>query len=680
MGTVTIDNNSPGRRQSKRYSVAAALDSTVADQESLPVGFRYLKNCLVDKRSNALLKRPGSTTETIANGLGIPLGAGEYDTAAVGFIPINNTILANFSGTFYQNQAGVWSAVSTSSRCNFQTSRQCQFTKLNNKMFIAAGLPAKWKGPGTTIDRVGIVAPTAAAAITSYSSGTGITLTESAQYVYTYFDSTTGLESDWSPLSNAVPPIDNKSVVITIPTVTAANWDKINIYRTLDRGTFPYFVASISGTFTYTDSTPDEGLQDRIRDRYERSVPPSTSFIASKFAQCIWMIDGNDPYSLRFSNPDTGDSNELEYFPIDNEFRSNEPMTGLLVVPGKMLVFHGRSISYVSGSSVDDFVFLPFNPGVGTIFPNSIATNGTDIVFLAEAGFVRLPISDGDPEVISSEIDEDIGPILSGHYNLAVYASTCWNPSLRQFVFMLNAQSATTALWEEVGSGSVAAAVAGWQIPASTDDTWEDATAETFSAQNKIKLWGWSPELSGKGVHAWMEYTFPTITDGNSSGAYPVFVMHPQPSADSLGPQQDRTFLGFYDGTQGKIRTCFRNDKTQDDATAITSEWITGRLVPGLQTGGFKLFHALGFQNSYSDPTADGGTTLKYLIDFDDPQLRSFSGSLITITETDDLKNFPTMLGRHIHLYGIDTSSSLTKILLGEFFIHFRERMRREGR
>lgn len=685
MGIQTTDDQNPGRRQVAAFSVGGGLDGNRADQESKPAKFLMLKNCLIDKRIGAVLKRPGSTTETIASSLGQPLGMGEFVEGSSGSMPINRTLLVNFGGSsFYKNEANVWSSVSKTAWCTFDTSRQSQFAKIGSNMFIAAGTPAKWGGGSSTIDRVGIVPPTAAPTISTYNTGTGVTLTSGCQYMYTFYDSQTGLESDWSPLSESVPPIDNKSIEVYITTTpfTTANWDVIKVYRTLDGGTAPYLITTLpSGTTLFTDNVPDEQLTEPAADRYERALPPSSSFMCAKFAQCMWWVDSANPYKLVFSKPYVGQDYDLEYYPIDNFVMSNEPITALYVMPGKMLVFHPRNISYVSGFSIDDFVFQPFSAGVGTVFPNSISSNGAEIVYLAEQGFVATPANSGRPRHISREIDLDLQPLLAGSYNTALYVSSAWNPSLRQFIFSLSAQSSVGAPWEEVGTGSTASAVAGWEdVGTLVTELWEDVNNPATSATMRVKVWGWSPELSSETENQWMEYTFPVITDDNVNSAYPLFVFHPQPSADTSDPQQDKTYMGYWSGTEGKIRTCFRRDKNQDDSTDITAEMLTGRIVPGLPGGGYKLFTGIGFQNSYSDPTADSLATIKYLKDFDDPHLRSFSGSLITISGATDIKKFPQMLARHIHLYITDTSQSQTKILLSQFFIHFRERMRREGR
>jgi len=688
MGTVTVDDRNPGRRQVQGYSVGAGLDGNKGDHaaQTQPIKFLMLKNCLVDKRLAAVLKRPGSTTETIASSLGVPLGIGEYTEASTGPMPINRTLLANFGGgTFYKNTSGTWSSVSKTAYCSFSSSRQSQFAKLGSNLFIAGGLPAKWGGGSKSIDRVGIVPPTTAAEIVSYNTGTGVTLRSGTRYMYTFYDSQTGLESDWSPLSEEVPgPIADKSIILYITRTgfVPTNWDRIKIYRTLDGGSRPYLITVLPNNVTlFTDNVADEALIEAAEDVYERLPPPETSYICAKYAQCMWYVDATDPYKLVFSKPFVGQDYDLEYFPRDNYVMSNEPITALFSAPGKLLVFHPRGISYVSGFSTDDFAFQPFVPGVGTVFPNSISTNGTDIVFLSEGGFVTLQNQGGRPRPISREIDLELQPLLVGSYNNSLYVSSAWNPSLRQFIFMVSAEATVGAPWEEVGTGNTSSAIAGWEDSvALTTDTWEDPARPNISATLRVKVWGWSPELSDQGGDLWMEYTFPTITDDNVNGAYPLFVFHPQPSSDTMDPQQDKTYMGYWSGSEGKIRSCFRRDKNQDDSTDITSELITERLAPGIPGGGFKFFDAIGFQGSYSDPTSSGTATLKYLKDFDDPHLRSYAGSLVTISGSSDIKKFTQNLGRHIHLYLTDTSQSQSKILLSQFFIHYRERMARGGR
>lgn len=645
MGLITTDQKNPGRPQAQRFSVNAALNLSKADSETKGVEFLKLKNCLVDKKLGALVKRPGSSTETIAGTLGLPLGTGEFTVGAPGTVPTTVTPLANFAGVFKKRVAGTWSAVTNKSYTNFSTTRLTRFAQLGTRLYIAGGKPAFWAGGANDIERVGI--PAGSSPITFTSSAAGAITTTNAYYYYTLYNSTTGLESDWSPASAAIT-VTTDDITIGIPVMTAENWDKIRIYRTFSSGVYPYLVATVnSGTVSYVDSTPDASLTTKATPQYDNLPPPTTVHLIEKYAQCIWMVDDANPYKLVFSKPYIGSDVDLEYYPVDNYVISNDPITGLKAVPGKLLVTHPDGVSVVTGFSADDFTFFKTNSGSGTLFQNSICSNGQDLVSLGAEGISRISRS-GDTSNISREIDEDLQPLLSSSLNpnAAIYASTVWNPSLKQFLFLVAIRS-------------------------------DGVTA------SRVKLWGWSPELSDNKTNrnVWHEYTFPGILDNNTDAAIPTHLFHPQVSSDEYKAQQDHTFIGYYTGSEGKIRTAFRRDKSVDDtSTAITAECITGRIVPGEDNGGYKLFSYLGFSTSYSDPTADGFGTLKYLLDFEDPQARDYQAELISFNDQTDLKIFPTGLAKHVHLYLTDRSPSQTKILLSEFFIHYRERFRREGR
>jgi len=668
-----------GARLIQKLRPSGALAGNVLDHESKQYNFLVLKNCYVDKRLGGVVRRDGSADESISGTLGVPLGMGEFKEKSSGTtIPIKRYLLANFAGSFYQKIANTWSSVSKTSSTSFSTSTPCQFAQIGSDLYIAGGRPARWGGPGTSIERIGIPKPTAAPTFTITGTVSAETVaTEGWQYMYTYYDSTTGRESDWSPLSANTGAVSGFMVQVTLPTDSGiTNADQKRLYRTLDGGATFYLVGAIAIASTVVDNTsPDEDLTAKADARGNKALPPDGAFICAKYAQRIWMVDADNPYRIVFSKPYIGTQVDLEYFPENNYVISNEPVTGFLVIPGKMLVFHPRSISYISGTSEDDFVFLPFKAGVGTIFPNSIATNGTNIVCLAEQGWVDITQV---PSGNSREIDEILQPILSGQYNAAMYASCVWSPSIKQFLCLVVAQRSASELWEEVGTGDIEE----WEDSGTlATETWEDPDSPNPVAAMNIRMWGWSPEFSTPEANRWHEYTWPTITDGNSNGAYPTYLFHPEPSADIGQPQQDRTFMGYYTGSAGKIRACFRKDKTQDDSTTFTAELLTGRITPGDESGAYKRVLGIGFSGSYSDLTSSGTNTLQYLLDFDDPHLRSFAGSLLTVNASStDYKTFPQGLCRFMHLYITDTSNSQNKILLGDCYIHYRERARREGR
>ena len=109
-----------------------AVASTPFVSASSPASFVVLKNARADDRIGAIVKRGGSQTETIADSLGVPLGAAEYRTAdPTGLIPFSRDILVNFAGSdFYKLDAGSWSSVSQSAYTDFGSTRNTSFAQL----------------------------------------------------------------------------------------------------------------------------------------------------------------------------------------------------------------------------------------------------------------------------------------------------------------------------------------------------------------------------------------------------------------------------------------------------------------------------------------------------------------------------------------------------------------------
>lgn len=665
------------RRISQRYSVLGSLQGNRSDAETRAVEFQILKNCYVDERIGAVVKRGGSTTETIANGLGAPLAVGEHLAPAPGSaIPLTRTSLVNFSGTHYQWKANAWSAVPKTINTNFAVSQQGQMTQMGTKLYSACGRPAVWAGPGSTIERVGIPAPVSPITATTAVVGL-LTVTETITYIVTYFNPATGLESDWSPLSTKIGPFNLRKPTLTLPVNAAlTNATHKRIYRTFDGGTVPYLIDTVTmATTSYEDNKTDAQLTAKAAPVGRKALPPDSAYITHTYASRIWLVDATNPYLLKFSLPYTGSDADCELYPHDFFVVANQPITGLLAIPGRMLVFHPRSISFIAGTSEDDFSFQPWKTGVGTLFANSIATDGQKVICLSEQGWIDITAT---PSTISREIDHDLQPLMAGSYNSSMYVGACFNPAIKQFLCFVTAESRSSWPWEDTATSGVDI----WEDSVSAlAEPWEDPAATSPTAALRVKIWGYSPELSEPASNRWMEYEFPVITDNNVSSAYPTLLYHPSPSSDTTDPQQDKTLLCFWSGTQGGVRTAWRKDKGVDDATPITSTMLTGRVQPGDESGLYKRFVGFSFANAYGDPLADGTATLQYLMDFDDPHLRSFSGSLKALATTSgDIKRLTEGLARHLHLYITDTSTSTSKVLLSEFHVHYRERSRRDNR
>ncbi|RMH38003.1 MAG: hypothetical protein D6694_12800 [Gammaproteobacteria bacterium] len=643
------------------------IDANVATRVNT-LDYLLLKNALPDVRIGALVKRSGSVSEAIGAVTGIPNAMIErLSGTSTGLLPTKRELLLSFSGSTWKTlSSGSWVSVTKSTHTSFNATKQYQFAQIGNNVFIAGGRPAKWGGVGNTIERVGIPAPTSAPSL-AVGSATGLTGT--FQYMYTWVNSTTGLESDWSPLGSIT--VSNQKVDITLPTTAPAadGVDTKRLYRTFDNGSLFYKVADIAlATATYTDSTADADLGAASDSLGNKALPPEDVFIIEAFNNHIWMVDGSNPYLLKYSKPYIGNDNDLEYFPTTNVIKFDAPITGLARTPGRLYIFHPRGISALSGFSNADFTVAPVVKGVGTVFPNSIQVHGQSVFFLSESGVKEFS---GGIKDVSLPIDRELIPILESEYNNNVYVSSAWNTRYKQYVISISAQSTAGAPWIVSDTG----VVADW-VDSSTglDAEWEDALSPGSEEVNRFRMWGYNPVIG-----TWTEYSFSQISDLNNAGAYATFLYHPHPSSDSLDPLQDVTYLGFFDGTNASVLGCFKNNASKDDSSNVVAEVLTSQISPGRDGGGYKRFISLVFKGAYLDPS-NNGSSLQYVMDLSDPHIRGFVSSLKNFQGGGDRKVFTTQKGRFVHLYVKDDTANSDNIMLQDFSVQFRELKQREGR
>lgn len=654
-------------RSVKRFSIAKGVDENTSDPDTQGVGFRLLKNCLVDERLGALLPRRGSLTETLTTGLGIPLGIGEHlAEASTSLIPVTRSLLTNFAGSaFWKFQSGAWSSVTLEANTAFNAVKPTTFDQIGENLYIAGGRPAFWDGGSNDVERVGIPAPTAAPTLGSSLTG----LTGTFKYVYTFRNSITGLESDRSPEAEITVTDDQIDLTALETTTAAAGVDQKRIYRTQNGGSIFFLTGTTTlAATTFTDTTADVDLGIPAPAAGDNALPPDSSFIVATFNQRVWWVDADDPYVIKFSKPYIGNNNDPQYVPVNNFLVADRPVTALHVTPNRMLVFHPRNISFLSGFSASDFVFAPLRQGIGTLFSTGVETNGDDVVILSEQGIVTQNAK--GMRHISRPIEPALTELLANDYNSSLYVSISWSPSVRQFLFLISAESTAGAPWITAGTG----ALADWVDSSSgTTELWEDPAAPGSQVTTRVFFAGWSPETD-----QWTVYEYSQIEDLNNNNAFATFLFTPLPSSDTLDPQQDKTYCGIFDGTEGQIISQHRTDMIQDDATDVTAEFLTERLIVGQDDNGIKRVHSVGFTTSYSDPSTVG--TIDYIKDIEDPQIQGFSGDIKTFTGSGDLKRLTEQKMRFMHLHGTFTGVARSQPLLTDFALHFRERFSREQR
>lgn len=668
--------------QPQEFLVGGGLNGLKASHITKSIDCLVLENCRMDKKIGAILERGGTTKEEVIGGEGgtpEPMGMGEYVSTSTSSVPLTTTKILSMSNGTWRAKTGSedWRLVTANpflvpDTSVVSTTRLHNFVQLgaDTPLFIACGKLLKLATPTSEVTRVGIVKPTEAPKITGFTSGT-LSPTSGYQYMFTFYDSTTGLESDWSEFSENTGAITSQSVTLLFPAhSTSLNYDKLRLYRTFDGGVFPYLVAELdAGTSTYTDSTDDADLTARAEPRYQNATPPENAFLVFLHANRVWVVDADKPNIIRYSMPYTGSAKDLEYFPEENYLSTNNAITGHANLPGRVLIFSSKSISSISGYGDDSFQFEKFRDGIGTLHHSSIASNGERIFFLTESGLGMLGLAKGDFRIVSEEIDYKLKDILSGTYNSGVFFSSCWNPSYKQFIFTASVFAEGDFLWEDEDTGELVE----WEDAISFETaTWEDVDIGENDIM-KILCLGFSPSRSTEEGTAWTEYKWADIADGNASGYRINFVYHPQADSSSLGVREDSSFLGVVGSGTNRLWSIFKSNTQNDLGTPFTFKVLTGRILAGEPNCQFKNYEKIQFSSAYSDPTSNGAT-LKYLKDFDDAQIRDYTPELYDVIDSQrDIKRFESVKAKFINLYVEGESGNEDGIILSNFFIHYRE-------
>jgi len=148
---------------------------------------------------------------------------------------------------------------------------------LGNFMFVANGIEENKKIDSSLgASKMGIVAPT----FTPSVADSGVAGNPNGAYTYkcTYANSTTGRESDPSPVSASVSVTSKKITVTGFSASADPQVDRIYIYRTVAGGNRWLYVDEINDTdTTYTDNDADADLAEEIAET--NGVPPLAKYM-----------------------------------------------------------------------------------------------------------------------------------------------------------------------------------------------------------------------------------------------------------------------------------------------------------------------------------------------------------------------------------------------------------------
>jgi hypothetical protein len=658
-----------------RFYLEGGIDEFTADgfQAVKQKPFRCLRliNATSNYRDGGVYVRSGSMTETISGTLNRPLGIATYkaDSASL-LMPVNVKYLVNFAGANWRKkESGSYSSVTANANTSFSSTKQTIFAQLSTLLAIAGGKPARWDDGASEIEMMGYPAPSTA--ITFTSGAGGLSPQYGYTWIFTYYNSSTGKESDWSPVSASTGAATSQQFTLTLPTSSpGSSADKKRIYRTTDGGSTYYFVTDINiATASYVDNNADTALGVEAPFDGDNGLPPDESYCVVAFNGRLLWVDADDPYTVFVSKPYIGSINDLEYYPSTNRLRFDHEVVGMTITTAGLLVFGVRNISLLTGSDFNTYQIQPFKDGEGTLFPSTLRTSGETTVWLGEEGWKAMRA--GRITVISDDIKTTMDSLLAKEYDNYVYASVVWNPGLAQFLCSFSASSTSGTPWIMSSGGLIEE----WQLSSSgVTEAWEIPGSLTTDNLNRVFLGGWDPV-----TEQWHHYQMPQAPDLGPTAKAIVCMATPFPSTATFDPQQDVTLLGIDGGTNaGIIVAGFQNDLSTDDGADIDAEVITTRIVPGQQNGEFKRFRHIQFEGAVTDIASMSGGSLGYIKDTEDPHVRSYTQ--LALTGSGDKKTFEQGKAKWVHLRATYSGSAQNPVLLKNFTVHFVELKNVEAR
>ena len=318
----------------------------------------------------------------------VAFGASEWPLTWFDFQKLDGsiTLLADTQTNVY-----TWtSSTKTSIYTKAGGADQSSFVDVANTLYWVDGVNAK-KWDGTTVSNMGIATPLTAPTL-SFTSGS-LSPKVGYHYVYDYVNSSTGTTSSASPFSASTGPQTSQNIVVGGARCTDTQCDKIDIYRTLDGGAVYYFLARInnpgSGSWTYTDSTSDSGLNDLlIAPILGVNNPPAAGMsLLVWFAGRLWGASGNTLYYS--TGPDTLNGVQEEAWAPGNNYTLPGAITALAATSQGLIIWTIDDAYVLTGDSAANFT-VPnlWQKNWGVQNQNCVCQDGDNLFIISSKGLV----------------------------------------------------------------------------------------------------------------------------------------------------------------------------------------------------------------------------------------------------------------------------------------------------
>lgn len=328
--------------------------------------------------------------------------------------------------------------VTNSSGINFTAGKRVRAIQHKNQVyFVQDGgmLPVRYDG--TTLYKLGIVAPIAPTFTSAGAAGPPNTLNGAVEYFVTYANAADEESSPSPILSHTYANVQSGSIGVTAS--TDAQVTRIYLYRTTAGGTTLFYRTNQTGfantTGNVTDSTSDATIVGNTAGPgFGENDPPLSAYLIGLWQNRVVLNSTADREVIQISNldqpgqyPVLGDPT----IPTDgatlrckNEL--GDDITGFKSYGTFLFLFHRQTIGIVQGTGPSDFVFKHSDRG-GCIAPDSITECIQGITFLGEDGvyIIHFDIRTAfQPVKISSDLDQNFKAVAVAFDAPGVYPPT----------------------------------------------------------------------------------------------------------------------------------------------------------------------------------------------------------------------------------------------------------------
>lgn len=224
------------------------------------------------------------------------------------------------------------------------------------------------------------------------------TNTDVIQYVYTYYDSSEGIESAPSPLSDELELPSGYSVDISGFAPSPNPFvDIIRLYRIGANATdFTLLLELPIATTTYNDNIKTIDAVGDILESYANQPPEIGLRYITEANGILFAAKGDIVYYSKIGQPD--------YWPALNTIEISADVTGIVAIPDGVVFFTKSKAHILLGTAPEEFRLTILNPEHGCINHNTIKRCSNRWLFLSVNGICELQGS-GVQVVSSNKLD-----------------------------------------------------------------------------------------------------------------------------------------------------------------------------------------------------------------------------------------------------------------------------------